>query len=106
MCAFFGGGAAARVRVLELAVVAGRPVGERGGGGGWRGWRGGILRRWCRGRGWQSVDLEWVEQLMAVRGVKDVRVRAIVEVCPPPRIEAMAFWVAVSKSVEGGFRSG
>ena len=54
-------------------------------------------------RDWQSVDLEWVEQLMALRGVKDVRVRAIVEACPLPRSEAMAFWVAVSKSVEGGF---
>lgn len=41
--------------------------------------------------------------MMAMRGVKDVRVCAIVEVCPPSRGEAMAFWVAVSKSVEGGF---
>jgi len=47
-----------------------------------------------------------MEQLTAARGVKDVRVRAIVEVCPPPRSEAMAFWVAVSKSVEGGFWGG
>ena len=38
---------------------------------------------------------------MAARGVKDIRVRAIVEVCPPPRSEAMAFWVAASKSVGG-----
>lgn len=43
---------------------------------------------------------------MAVRGVKDVGVRAIVEVCPPLRSEVMAFWVAVSKSVEGGFGVG
>jgi hypothetical protein len=47
--------------------------------------------------------LEWVEQLVAVRGVKDVRVRAIVEVCPPLRSEVMAFWVAVSESVRGDF---
>ena len=40
---------------------------------------------------------------MVVEGAKDIRVHAIVEVCPPPRSETMAFWVAVSKSVEGGF---
>ena len=39
---------------------------------------------------------------MAVREVKDARVRTIVEVCPPPRSGAMAFWVAVSKSVWRG----
>ena len=37
-------------------------------------------------RGWHGV-----ERLMAVRRVKDVRVCAIVEVCPPPGSEAMAF---------------
>lgn len=42
----------------------------------------------------------------AVDGVMDVRVRAIAEICPPPRSEAMAFWVAASKSVEGGFWGG
>lgn len=41
------------------------------------------------------------------KGVKDIKVRAIAEVCPPLRIEAMAFWVAVSKGGlgvgEGGY---
>lgn len=44
-------------------------------------------------------------RVLAGRSRKGEGLCAIVEVCPPPRIEAMAFWVAVSKSVEGGFRS-
>lgn len=51
-----------------------------------------------------GVDFEWVEQLLWLRGVRDVHVRAIVEHCPPPVSETMAFWVSFSKSVEGSFR--
>ncbi|KAH7139369.1 hypothetical protein B0J11DRAFT_501526 [Dendryphion nanum] len=97
------------LRRLDLSVIAGRP-GEKG----WDDIRPisktefEVLRRvqreWCGGGGaGGGVDLEWVEQLMAIRGLEDVRVKAVVEHCPQPRSEIMAFWVAFSKSVEGGF---
>lgn len=49
-----------------------------------------------------GVDLEWVEQLMQIRGLRDLRVKALVEHCPLPRSEAMSFWVALSRSLESG----
>ncbi|KAF2712287.1 hypothetical protein K504DRAFT_426387 [Pleomassaria siparia CBS 279.74] len=51
----------------------------------------------------ECVYLEWVEQLMAVKGLRKLSISAKVERCPPPRSEIMAFWVAFSKSVELGF---
>jgi len=97
------------LKSLELGVVAGKPSflgwddpaipslevsyfagldGRNGGGGGW---------------GNEVVDMEWARQLMVVRGLRECRVRAIVEHCPPPVSDMMAFWVALSKSVEGAF---
>ncbi|KAK8172203.1 hypothetical protein BKA80DRAFT_287958 [Phyllosticta citrichinensis] len=53
-----------------------------------------------------GIDFEWVEQLVvALRGCRDVRVRAVVERCAPPGAnEMVAFWVSFSKSVERAFR--
>ncbi|CAI6340268.1 unnamed protein product [Periconia digitata] len=95
------------LRRLDLAVVAGRP-GENG-------WENvvpiskdafGIMarmnREWGAGR---NVELDWVEQLFEVKGLEEVTVRALVEHCPAPFVsEMMAFWIALSASVEGGFR--
>lgn len=51
-----------------------------------------------------GVDLEWAEQLMGIKGLKEMHVRALVEHCARPVSEKQAFWVAFSKSVfEGGF---
>jgi hypothetical protein len=51
-----------------------------------------------------GVDLEWAEQLMAIKWLKEVKVKALVERCARPVSEKQAFWVAFSKSVvEGGF---
>ena len=51
-----------------------------------------------------GVDLEWVEQFMQVKAMRDVSVKALVERCARPVSERQAFWVAFSKSVvEGGF---
>jgi hypothetical protein len=51
-----------------------------------------------------GVDLEWAEQLMEIKGVKNMVVKALVEHCARPVSEKQAFWVAFSKSVEhGGF---
>ncbi|KAJ9649533.1 hypothetical protein H2199_000309 [Coniosporium tulheliwenetii] len=98
-----------RLTSLELGVVAGKPsfLGwddpaiptlevsyfarldrRNGGGGAW---------------GNEVVDMEWARQLMVIRGLRECRVRAIVEHCPPPGSDMMAFWVAFSKSVEGAF---
>ncbi|KAL0265116.1 hypothetical protein SLS55_001075 [Diplodia seriata] len=51
-----------------------------------------------------GVDFEWVEQLLWLRGLRELHVKAIVEYCPPPVSETMAFWVSFSKSVEKGFK--
>ncbi|KAJ4993927.1 autophagy-related protein 3 [Stagonosporopsis vannaccii] len=51
-----------------------------------------------------GMDLEWAEQLMRVRGLRSMSVKALVEHCARPVSEKLAFWVAFSKSVEeGGF---
>ena len=50
-----------------------------------------------------GADLAWVEQLFEVKGLKQVNVQALVEHCPRPVSESMAFWIAFSKSVEDGF---
>jgi hypothetical protein len=64
-----------------------------------------------RNEGWQGgstdsggVDLEWAEQVMGIKGLREVRVKALVERCARPVSEKQAFWVAFSKSVvEGRF---
>lgn len=51
-----------------------------------------------------GMDLEWAEQLMAIKGLREISVKALVEHCAPTQSEKLAFWVAFSKSVqEGGF---
>lgn len=51
----------------------------------------------------QTALLGWVRQLMTIKGLRDVHVRAIIEHCPPPSSEMMAFWVEYSKSIDGPF---
>ncbi|KAF1978620.1 hypothetical protein BU23DRAFT_229070 [Bimuria novae-zelandiae CBS 107.79] len=91
---------------LDLSVVAGRP-GENG-------WddvapisKDAFVLMQRMKKEWGSsvggADLSWVEQLFEVKGLREVSVRALVEHCPPPVSEAMAFWVAFSKSIDGGF---
>ncbi|OSS54089.1 hypothetical protein B5807_00620 [Epicoccum nigrum] len=51
-----------------------------------------------------GMDLDWAEQLMRIRGLRSLSVKALVEHCARPESEKLAFWVAFSKSVvEGGF---
>ncbi|KAK7516596.1 uncharacterized protein IWZ02DRAFT_380151 [Phyllosticta citriasiana] len=118
--------------VLELGVVAGKPgsrgsrgsnpdAGEEGNGAGdgdgdgdveFDGWDGvpelsvDHFRLVQPRRALAGIDFEWVEQLVvALRGCRDVRVRAVVERCAPPGAnEMVAFWVSFSKSVERAFR--
>lgn len=85
------------LRRLELGVVAGKP-----GPDGWDEvpeWRREELNALIK-RSWDG--LEWVRQLARIK-VNGLGVRAIVEHCPPPNSERMAFWVGLSKSIERGF---
>ncbi|CAN9254859.1 unnamed protein product [Alternaria alternata] len=51
-----------------------------------------------------GMDLEWAEQIMAIKGLESINVKAMVERCANPVSEKQAFWIAFSKSVaEGGF---
>lgn len=55
----------------------------------------------------EGVDLEWVEQLMQIRGLEDLKVGVIRESgCGRGMVrnDGMRFWVAFGRSVEGGFR--
>ena len=49
-----------------------------------------------------GVDLDWAEQLMQIKGLQEIRIKALVEHCARPVSEKQAFWVAFSKSVEEG----
>ena len=64
-----------------------------------------MKNEWLGGNGdFGGVDLEWVEQVMAIKGLQEVNVKAMVERCASPVSEKQAFWIAFSKSVdEGGF---
>lgn len=92
------------LRTLDLCVVAGMP-----GKDGWDDVPAISEREFAalcekskmeRGR---SVDLGWVEQLFAITGLERVGVRAAVDHCPGPVSEAMAWWIVMSRNVEGGF---
>jgi hypothetical protein len=105
LCAYLS--SAVCLQKLNLSVVAGK-AGEDG----WDGIKPitpsdfeimqRMKREWASEIG--GVDLDWVHQLFAIRGLRDVGVRALVEHCPGAVSETMAFWIAFSASVEGGFR--
>jgi hypothetical protein len=59
-----------------------------------------VAREWASDGG---MDLEWAEQMMAVKGLRNLSIKAQVEHCPPPRSETMAFFIAFSKSINAGF---
>jgi hypothetical protein len=86
---------------LHLGVVAGKP-----GPSGWDGvpvWTKKDFNAMVKWRQW--AGFEWVEELSRVRLVDGgrIEVKAIIEHCPMPGSEGMAFWVGVSRNVEGGF---
>lgn len=93
------------LQTLHLNIIAGRPD---------NGWDHvvaptpqdfGTMMRMKQQWGGGSVggmDLEWVEQLMRIQGLRRIDVRALVEHCARPVSEKLAFWVAFSKSVDEG----
>lgn len=104
-----GGGPSIHLSTLKLQMIAGKPD---------QAWDSitpmnpsdfdTMLRmknEWLGGSGdFGGVDLEWAEQVMAIKGLRDIKVKALVERCARPVSEKQAFWVAFSKSVaEGGF---
>ncbi|EUC49309.1 hypothetical protein COCMIDRAFT_84966 [Bipolaris oryzae ATCC 44560] len=104
-----GGGSSIHLSTLKLQMIAGKPD---------QAWDSitpmnpsdfdTMLRmknEWLGGSGdFGGVDLEWAEQVMAIKGLRDIKVKALVERCARPVSEKQAFWVAFSKSVaEGGF---
>ncbi|SMR45669.1 unnamed protein product [Zymoseptoria tritici ST99CH_1E4] len=86
------------LRKLELGIVAGRPGPD--------GWDDvstynasdfGILR--------EQENMEWIQYLLAFRGLQELEVDAVIEHCPPVTSSTnMANYVRFSASVEGGFR--
>jgi hypothetical protein len=107
-----GVGMGIRLRRLDLGVIAGKPGDD--------GWHDvppisksefEMLSRVAAstglghglGSGAGGMDLEWVDQVMQIKGLREVNVQAFVEHCPPPRSESMRSWVQFSRSVEGGF---
>lgn len=86
------------LRRLELGIVAGKP-----GPAGWEGvqrFSGMEFEFLCQmgGEGW-----EWVGDLLRIKGLVDVRVRPVVEHCPPPMSGAMASFVRFSASIDECF---
>lgn len=84
-------------RGLELGIVAGKP-----GSHGWddvptfsaSDFR--LLRN--------SDGMQWLQELLELKGLEELNVRAVVEHCPPPSNSmAMAAFVRFSASVEAGF---
>jgi hypothetical protein len=104
LCSFLSSSVA--LSHLNLTIIAGKPGDD--------GWDGiapiskeafALMLRMKKdwGSSVGGADLTWVEQLFGVRGLREVNVKALVEHCPGAVSESMAFWIAFSKSVEGGF---
>ena len=47
--------------------------------------------------------MEWMQELVAIKGLRNLDIRTIWEVCPPPCSNALAFFVNFSASIECGF---
>lgn len=48
-------------------------------------------------------EMEWAVQVTAIRGLRTLNVHALLEHCPIPSSNAMAFFVTFSASIEQGF---
>lgn len=47
--------------------------------------------------------MEWMNQLVAIKGLRHLDVKADLQHCPPPISNAMAFFITFSASIECGF---
>ena len=48
-------------------------------------------------------DMDWMKHVVAIRDLQVLNVNALLQHCPIPGSEAMAFFVKFSKSFETGF---
>jgi len=84
------------LRSLDLGIVAGKPASS-----GWEGVEPYVEMDW---RYLKEMDgMEWVNDLLAIKGLERLDIRAVVEHCPPPMSTAMARYIKFSASVEGSF---
>lgn len=82
------------LRRLSLGIVAGKPT---------RGWNNvGIFTA----NGFEILSqksrMKWINEILAIKSLQRVDVRACIEHCPPPESTAMAFFVRFSASIEPG----
>ena len=48
-------------------------------------------------------DMEWMKNVVAIKGLQVLNVKALLQHCPVPGSKAMAFFVNFSASIETGF---
>lgn len=48
-------------------------------------------------------EMEWAKQVSAVKGLRTLNVKEVMEHCPIPTSEAMQFFIKFSASIETGF---
>jgi len=84
------------LRSLYLGIVAGKP-----GPGGWDM----VLPYTLMDLEYlmEMDGMEWVEELMTIRGLQHLEVEPIVEHCPPSTSNAMARYIRFSASIDGSF---
>lgn len=88
---------------LSLGIVAGKPGGGGGGDGG-DGWVGVEPYTATDLVYMQDTDgMEWIQDLLRIKGLERLDVDAVVEHCPPPMSKAMERYVRFSASVGGTF---
>lgn len=80
---------------LSLGIVAGKPF------SGWDGLA--LFTKSDFARMSMYEGMEWTRQLMAIKGLKSLDIKAFVEHCPQPMSNSMAFFVNFSASIETGF---
>jgi len=82
---------------LDLGIVGGKPT---------LGWEAvkPIAKEQYEGIVQFHDNMQWVDDLAKIRRLEGLVVRACVEHCPPPMSSGMAFFVAFSASIEGGFK--
>jgi hypothetical protein len=85
-----------RLKSLSLGIVAGKP--------GPHGWDGVPILKPDHFDILKGTEgMEWVQELLSVKGLEDVQVDAIVEHCPSPSSAAMTRYIQFSASIEKSF---
>lgn len=86
-----------QLRNLKLVVEGGRPS------KGWEGLPTYSAKEFATLSKVRHEHLEWVWQLLSIKGIQDLDVSAEIHYCPPSHSNAMAFFAAFSSSIEEGF---